>query len=134
MTDLLLANYPRQAVVRDRNSSGLLNWAAGVTARPIPVGKPPEDWVRRRLVAERIPGQPDNYVTRTMPYYQQHPATQEAIRQYLSQWNDEATETALSTQIQDVTNEIMPAFSKADVSDADVAAWYAANGFADPPA
>jgi hypothetical protein len=127
--DLLLANYPRQAVVRDRNSSGLLNWAAGVTAEPIPPDKPDEDWVRRRLVGERIPGQPDNYTTRTMPYYQQHRAIQENIRLYLNQWNDEATEASLSQQIQDVTNEIMPAFAAVDVSDADVAAWYAANGF-----
>jgi hypothetical protein len=128
--DLLLAQYPKQQVVHDRNSSGLLNWAAGVTAEPIPPDKPDEDWVRRRLVGERIPAQPENYVTRTMPYYQQHIAIQGNIRLYLSQWNDEATETSLSQQIQDVTNEILPAFAKTDVADADVQAWYAANGFA----
>jgi hypothetical protein len=56
-------------------------------------------------------------------------AIQENIRLYLNQWNDEATEISLSQQIQDVTNEIIPRFAAADVSDADVAAWYAANGF-----
>jgi hypothetical protein len=127
--DLLLANYPRQAVVRDRNSSGLLNWAAGVTAEPIPTAKPDEDWVRERLVAERIPGQPDNYCTRTMSYMQQHDIVQTNIRQFLSQWNDESTEVSLSAQNQTIISDIMPAFSKADVSDADVQAWYAANGF-----
>jgi hypothetical protein len=130
--DLLLAQYPKQQVVRDRNSSGLLDWAAGVVAEPIPPDKPDEDWVRKRLVAERIPIQPDNYVQRTLAFFQQHEIVQVNIRQFLSQWNDEATEVSLSAQNAAIISDFIARFAAVDVSDADVAAWYEANGFVDP--
>jgi hypothetical protein len=128
--DLLLANYPRQAVVRDRNASALLAWAAYETAQAIPPTKPDEEFVRERLVGERIPLQTANYVERTLSFFQQDPTVQTNIRQFLSQWNDEATEVQLSAQNNSIITAFMPRFAAADVSDADVQAWYTANGFA----
>jgi hypothetical protein len=130
--DLLVAQYPKQQVTRDRQGSGLLAWAADVAAQAIPSEKPPEDWVRLRLVAERVPTASDSYTTRTMAYFQQHAAIVSDIRLHLSQWNDEATEGALSQQIRDVADEVMPAFSRTDTTQAQVDQWYLDNGFTEP--
>ena len=130
--DLLLAQYPKQPVVRDRNHSGLLGWAGYTGALPLPPpDQPPgEDWVRLRIVSERIPLQTANYVERTMSFFMQDPTTQTNIRQFLNAWNDETTEVALSAQNSSIITAFMPRFSATDVADADVEAWMATHGFA----
>jgi hypothetical protein len=127
--DLLLAQYPKQQTVRDRNFSALVIWSNAIAAQPIPPDKPPPDVVRQRIVAERIPIQTDIYVTRTMSYFMQDGTTQVNIRQFLSQWNDDATEVSLSAQLASVIAAFMPRFALTDISDADVEAWFTANGF-----
>jgi hypothetical protein len=82
-----------------------------------------------RIVAERIPAQPQNYMDRTMSYFLQDPATQTNIRQYLHPFNDEATETALAGQIEGIIGSFMPRFADIDVSDAQAAEWLTQNGF-----
>jgi hypothetical protein len=129
----LLAQYPKQATVRDRNYSGLLAYAGYVLAQPIPATKPPQGWVEQRIVAERIPGQPQVWVDKSIAWFLKDPTTQTNIRQYLNAWNDEATEAALSDQISSVVSAFMPAFSALEITQADVDAWYTTNGFADPP-
>ena len=130
----LIAQYPKSAVCRDRNLGGLVEWAGYTAALPIPPEKPDEAWVRARVVAEQIPLQSSMYVDRTISYFMQDPQTQDNVRDYLSEWLDEAQETALSAQIQSVIGAFMPRFAAIDVSDAQVAQWYTDNGFADPPA
>jgi hypothetical protein len=125
----LLAQYPKQAIVRDRNYSGLLAYAGYVLALAIPTTKPPQDWVEQRIVAERIPSQTQVYVDRTIAYFLKDPTTQTNIRQYLNAWNDEATEAALSNQISSVVSAFMPAFCALEATQADVDTWYANNGF-----
>jgi hypothetical protein len=129
--DLLLAAYPKQQVVRDRNYSALIIWAAGVTAQPVPAAKPPEDWVRQRLVAERVPTATDSYVSRTMSYFMQDVTTQTNIREFLDSWNNEATEVALSAQNAAMIAAFMPRFAATDTTQAQVDQWYLDNGF--PP-
>jgi hypothetical protein len=130
----LLAQYPKQAVVRDRNLGGLVAWSAYTCAIPIPSTKPDADWVRARIVAEQIPLQTTIYVDRTISYFLQDPQTETNIRDYLSEWNSEAAEAALSDQVQTVIGTFMARFAAADVSDAQVEAWYVAHGFAVAPA
>lgn len=129
--DLLLAAYPKQQVVRDRNYSALIIWANGVSAQPIPEEKPPEDWVQQRLVAERIPTATDSYVSRTSSYFMQDPTTQTNIRQFLNAWNDEPTEVSLSAQNASIIAAFMPRFAATDATQAQVDQWYLDNGF--PP-
>ena len=128
----LLAQYPKQAVVRDRNLGGLVAWSAYVTAESIPTTKPDEGWVRQRIVAEAIPLNSGVYVDRTMHYFLQDPQTIANVREYMGQWNDDAQEAALSDQIQSVIGAFMPRFAASDVTDAQVQAWYDANGFGTP--
>jgi hypothetical protein len=128
--DLLLAQYPKQQHVRDRNFSGLVAWSASIKAQPIPADKPDLGWVRERVVAERIPMQVANYVERTIAFFMQDPATVTNIRKFLNPWNASATEEALSLQINAVIAPFMPGFAALDVSAAEVEAWYAQNGFA----
>ncbi len=130
--DILLAQYPKQPVVRDRNFAGLVAWAASRTAAAVPAD-PPLEWVRERLVAERIPLQPANYVERTIAFFMQDPATVTNIREYLSPWNDEAAETSLSAQIGGVIAAFMPRFAMQDSTAAQLALWYRDHGL-DPPA
>lgn len=125
----LLADYPKQQVVRDRNYVGLDQWAAYTATLEIPTAKPDADWVRMRMVAERIPQQLDSYVQRTLSYFLQDPATQTNIRQYLNAYNDEATETALASQIEGVIGTFMPRFAAMEINDTQVDQWYADNGF-----
>ena len=124
--DLLVAQYPKQQVVRDRNYSGLLGWAASVSAQAVP-SDPAEGWVRLRIIADRIPAQTANYVERTLSYFVQDPTTATNIREYLSEWNDEAAEAALSAQIAGVIGAFMPRFALLEVSDADVQSWLEAH-------
>lgn len=128
---LLLAQYPKQAHVRDRNLAGLIAWSASVKAQPIPSAEPAEDWVRLRLVAERIPLAPASYVEKTIAFFLADPATATNIREYLSPWNSNDTETSLSAQIGAVISGFMPGFAALDVATGEIEDWYRANGFAD---
>jgi hypothetical protein len=125
----LLAKYPQQAVVKERNYLGLINWASYTATLPIPGEKPDETWVKARIVAERIPAQPQNYMDRTMSYFLQDPATQTNIRQYLHPFNDEATETSLAAQIEGVIGAFMPRFADIDVTDEQKDKWLTDHGF-----
>ena len=125
----LLAEYPKQSVVKDRNYLGLINWASYTATLPIPGEKPAEAWVKARIVAERIPAQPQNYVDRTMSYFLQDPATQTNIREYLNAFNTEGAEVALAGQIEGVIGAFMPRFADIDVTDTQAQEWYTANGF-----
>jgi hypothetical protein len=128
---LLMAQYPKAIVVRDRNSGGLIAWSAYTSSIDVPPA-PTEDWVRERIVAEQIPLQTQIYVDRTISYFLQDPQTQLNIREYLSPWNDAVAEEALSAEIQTVIGTFMPRFAAIDVSDAQVQAWYEAHGLVPP--
>jgi hypothetical protein len=128
----LLAQYPKQQIVRDRNSGGLVAWSAYTGSLPIPETKPDADWVRQRVVAEQIPLNVNVYVDQTINYFVQDPATQAALSSLMNPWNDETTEATLSDEVQTVIGTFIPRFAAQTVTDAQVQAWYDAN-FADPP-
>ena len=130
--DLLLAQYPKQAHVRDRNYSGLIAWSGSMKAQQVPE-EPEIDWVRQRIVADLIPAQPMIYVERTLGFFLQDPATVTNIREYLSAWNDEAAETSLSAQIAAVISAFMPRFAAAEIGAGQVAQWFQENGLEVPP-
>jgi hypothetical protein len=125
--NILLSNYLTQTVVRQRNAVGLNAWASSFTAEAFPPF-PDDPWVEQRIVAEQIPQALDNYVSRTLAYFLQDPATVTNILQYLNQWNDEATEVSLSSQIDSVIAGFMPRFAASTVSKDQVANWYTQNG------
>jgi hypothetical protein len=130
----LMAQYPKQQIVRDRNSGGLVAWSAYTGSLPIPETKPDADWVRQRVVAEQIPLNVNVYVDQSINYFVQDPATQASLSALMNPWNDEATEAGLSDEVQGVIGTFMPRFAAQTVTDTQVQAWYDANGFADTPA
>lgn len=130
---LLFGQYPKQAVVRDRNWSGLVSWSAYEAALPIPPEKPAPEWVRLRLVAERIPTATARYVEATLSFFAADPTTATNIREYLNPFNGETVEQSLGAQIEGVIAGFMPRFAATDVTDAQVQQWYEQNGFAEPP-
>ena len=125
----LKAEYPKQQVVKDRNYVGLNQWAVYTASLPVPAEQPDATWVKIRIVAERIPQQLESYVQRTLSYFAQDEATQTNIRQYLSAFNDEATETALASQIEAVIGSFMPRFVGYEITDEMVNQWYINNGY-----
>lgn len=125
----LLAEYAKRSVVKERNYVGLNNWAYGISIQPIPEQKPEESWVKERIVSERIPQQPDSYVQRTLSYFLQDAATQTNIREYLTDVNTEAAETALAGQVDSVILAFMPRFAAIDVTDKQVEDWLTEHGF-----
>ena len=120
--DVLIAQYPKQAVVRDRNFSALVAWAASMTAQPTPVD-PDDEWVRLRVVAERIPQGAAGYVERTMAFFIQDPTTVVNIREFLNPWNSPTVEDSLSHQNAAIIEAFMPRFSVIDVPPPQVEAW-----------
>lgn len=131
--DVLFAEYRKQQVVRDRNSSALLRWAAYVSASAIPATKPDTTWVRNRIIADRMPEQIDGYTQRTIAYFLQDPAVTSNIHQWLNSFNDATLEDTLSNSNDGIIGAFMPRFALTDVSDQQVADWYAAHGFGPPP-
>jgi phosphoglucomutase len=127
----LMAQYPKQQIVRDRNSGGLIAWSAYVTTEAIPATKPDEDWVRERIVAEQIVLNPNVYVDQSMSYFMQDPATEGSLSALMNPFNTEATEATLSDEVQNVIGTFMPRFAAQTVTDAQVQAWWDAHGFAD---
>lgn len=125
----LLAEYAKRAVVKERNYVGLNNWAYTNSIQPIPEEKPDDAWVKARIVSERIPQQPDSYVQRTLSYFLQDTATQTNIREYLTDVNTEAAETALAGQIDSVILAFMPRFADMDVTNKQVEDWLTEHGF-----
>lgn len=134
MSYTLYAQFPRQLVCRDRQYSGLLRWAAYRTALPIPSTKPDEDFVTQRIVAERIPANPDMYVTQTMAYVISTPDIQINVRQHLSAFNDDTVEASMDAQVDSALAATMPAYCRTQVSQQQIDEWYKDNGFEDAPA
>jgi len=131
---LLLAKYPQQAHVRERNLVALLSWAAARTKEAAPTADTPDAAIRLRIFAERILSQVDLYVQRTMAYCLQDQRTLNNIRQYLNPFNDDATEDSLAVELAAIISDFAPALAEIEVPDAQVAAWKTDRGLTQPPA
>lgn len=129
MSYTLYAQFPRSQTCRDRQYSGLLRWSAYEMALPIPPEKPDEDFVRQRILAERVPVTIDMYVTQTMPYAIATPDIQTNVRQHLNAYNDDTVEASMDAQVDAAISSIMPAYAKTQVSEQAVKDWYESNGF-----
>jgi hypothetical protein len=133
--DECVAQFPRQACCNDRIYSRLISWAGYTTALPMPPTDtaPDVEWVRQRVLAEKLPAQAYQYVTTVSPYLLPVPQISQKIRTHLNAWNDEATETDLAADIDSGLAVIMPKIAAATVSDAEVANWCDRNGYPLPP-
>lgn len=134
--DECVAAFPRSQVCLDRVNSRVLSWAGYITAQPLPpdTETPPDKAaVQQRVVAERTPQQIAYMVTSVAPYLMEVPNITNDIRSHLNAYNDEATETGLSTEIDTSLAVVMPKYCAFIVTDQEVANWCDKNGYPRPP-
>lgn len=132
--DECVAEFPGSKICVQRSYSRLLAWAAYTSALPLPptTETPDPALVKERITAERTPMQVNIYAAQLGPFLMEEPVMTGKVRQHLSEWNDEATETALVADIDTAFASVMPRFAASVVTDADVAAWLEKHGY--PPA
>jgi len=133
--DECVAAFMRTQVCLDRIYSQLLAWAAYITAGALPPTDtaPDKAWVQQRVLAERMPASANGYVPQVGPYLLEIPNITQNIRSHLNQWNDEATDTSLSSDVNAAFATVMPTFASAVITDQDVANWCTKNGYPLPP-
>jgi hypothetical protein len=132
--DECVARFPGQQICVQRSYSRLLAWAAYTAALPPPPTDTAPDpaAVKQRITAERTPMQANVYSAQLGPFLMEEPLMTGRVREHLSEWNDEATETALSADIDTAFAAVMPRFAEAVVSDADATAWCDKHGYPSP--
>lgn len=133
--DECVAAFPRSQICLDRTNSRVLSWAAYITAQPLPPTDvaPDKAAVQQRVIAERAPQQIQFMVGQVAPYLMEIPNITSDIRSHLNAWNDEATETGLSAEIDTSLAVVMPKYCAFVVTDTEVANWCDKNGYPRPP-
>jgi hypothetical protein len=130
-----MAAFPRSQVCNDRTFARLLGWASYIAALPLPPAgvAPPKAEVQQIVLAQKIPATAQMYTTQVSPYLLETPTIQQKVRIHLSQWNTDADEVTLSSDIDSAMATVMPKFADAVVSDQEVANWCDKNGYPRPP-
>src|SRR5262245_25686879 len=124
-----IAEFPRQEICKKRQYGALIKWSAYITAQPIPTEKPAKDWVEQRIVAEKIPAQPDNFVSQTLGFTVRDPAVVNNIYQHLNPFNDPAVEPTVDGQVEAAVSAQMRAFCASLITQGLVDQWYIEHGF-----
>jgi hypothetical protein len=125
----LLAAFPTQDITKKRQYGGLLRWAKPKALETLPTEKPAEQWVRERMVAERIPQQINNYVDWTMSYTAMDTQIATNMRNHLNAYNTTGMETQLDAEVDAALNLYLPLFCTGHISESMVTQWYIDHGF-----
>jgi hypothetical protein len=126
----LIPLYGQQPIVRNRTSSALNFWAGQTLAESIPATKPTEQWVRLRIMADRVTRSANNYLDMAMSYYTQQDSIQSAMRDLMDGFPTEAERTNFTNNIMvPITPTVMLAVASNDVTAQQIQDWYDANGF-----
>jgi hypothetical protein len=129
----LIPLYGQQPIVRNRTSSALNFWAGQTLAESIPATKPTEQWVRLRIMADRVTRSANNYLDMAMSYYTQQDSIQSAMRDLMDGFPTEAERTNFTNNIMvPITPTVMLAVAANDVTQQQVEDWWEANGFGEP--
>jgi len=131
--DECISRFAGQEICMQRSYSRLLAWAAYTAALPLPPTDTAPDpaAVKQRILAERTPMQTGTYAAQLGPWLMEEPVMTARVREHLSEWNDEATETTLAADVDTAFAAVMPRFAEAVITDGDVAAWCEKHGY--PP-
>jgi len=129
----LIPLYGQQPIVQNRTKSSLNFWAGQTLAEAIPATKPEEDWVRLRIMADRVTRSASNYLDIAINYYTQQDVIQTAMRDLMDGFPTEAERTNFTNTIMvPTTPTVMAAVAASDVTADQVQSWYDANGFGEP--
>jgi hypothetical protein len=134
-SDECVAAFPRTQICLDRTYSRLLAWAAYIAAQPLPPTDtaPDKAFVQQRVVAERTPTTANMMTGQVAPYLLEVPNITQDIRSHLNAYNDESTESGLSSEIDTSLAVVMPKYAATIVSDQELANWCDKNGYPRPP-
>lgn len=128
----LIPLYGQQPIVRNRTASALNFWAGQTLALPIPGTKPDEEWVRSRILADRVTRYPSNYLDPSISYYTQQDAIQSNMRDLMDGFPTQAERDIFTNSIMvPTTPVVMKAVAASDVTDQQVQDWYKQNGYSD---
>jgi len=129
----LIPLYGQQPIVQNRTKSAMNFWAGTTLAEAIPATKPTEEWVRLRIMADRVTRSLNNYLDMAMNYFTQQDVIQSSMRDLMDGFPTEAERTTFTNSIMvPTTPTVMAAIAASDVTDSTVADWYEANGFGEP--
>jgi hypothetical protein len=117
-----MSEYARSPVVRDRLYGGLMAWSAGQLAQPIPAN-PDDEWIRRRLMAERIPQTPDHFTQRLAPYTLQTADIIDHIADHLAPFLETERADAVETQTNAAIQAAMPHLAQSEIPIQQVEQW-----------
>jgi hypothetical protein len=131
----LLPLYGQQPVVRNRTLAALTFWGGQWINEVPPTEKPAADWVKKRILADRVTRNPSGYLDMSMNYYSQQDAIQVRMRDLMDGFPTEAERTEFTnTLMVPATQVVMGQIAEVDVTDSSVDQWYTDNGFNEPPA
>jgi len=127
-----MSEYARSGVVRDRLYGGIMAWSASQLAQPVP-SNPDDEWIRRRVMAERIPQTPDHFAQRIAPYTLQTSDIIDHLADHLAPFLDVERADQVETQINAAVGASMPALAASEIPIQQVEQWrrehhYPANG------
>jgi|SRR5215467_1038708 len=126
-----MGEYARSHVVRDRNYGGLAAWAASQMQQPIPPN-PDDQWIRLRLMAERIPQTPDVYVQKIAPYMLHTPDVTDNICDHLAPYLEDTRADAVHTQIGNALQVAIPMLAAHEILAPMIAQWRVEKGYPNP--
>jgi hypothetical protein len=127
----LMKQYAVSQAVAGRNYGGLTNWSAMQLAEAIPPS-PTDDWIRLRLMAQRIPQTPDAYVLRIPPYMLQVTDIVDHLCDQMSPYLEDLEATAVQQSIDNAMQIVMPQLAAVEITQSMVDQWRIDNGYPAP--
>jgi hypothetical protein len=124
----MMKQYSISQDAAGRNYGGLTNWSAMQLAEAIPPS-PTDDWIRLRLMAERVPQTPDAYVSRIASYMLQVPEILNTLTLQMAPYLEDADASTVQQAIDNALVIVMPQLAKVEITQAMVDQWRIDNGY-----
>jgi hypothetical protein len=122
-----MAEYARSPVVRDRLYGGIMAWSAGQLTQPVPPN-PDNEWIRRRLMAERIPQTPDHFAAKIAAHTLQTSDVTDHLADHLAPFLESDRADAVETQINAAVQAAMPNLAMSEITLQQVEQWRVERG------
>jgi hypothetical protein len=131
MNDLyfVMNEYTKNPTVQKRNYGGLMQWTSTILGASIPTS-PTDDWIRERLLAQRVGQSPDMYVTRVTPMMLSIQGIIDSVCDQMAPYLLQAESSSVQSAIDAALQTVMPMFAVTDISQAQIDQWKTDNGIA----
>lgn len=123
-----MSEFARSQVVRDRVYGGIVAWAAGQSTQPAP-SNPDDNWIKLRMLAERVPQAPDMVAQKAAPYLLQVSDIVDHLALHLSPYLEVSDYDSVRQWIDNALQIVMPQIAAVDITTAMVAQWRVDKGY-----